>query len=412
MKPEVLIHRLIRRAQQHNRSVGRSRETGLNLAESHLLVELDAQPLLTIGELSTLLMMTQGFTSQLIKNLSKCGLISISSMASDARKKKLSITTKGRGVLKRVDELANESYHRMSRVLSSQEIQSIIWLFRVVADGFGAPRALQRKDEPPYRSEQRRLTRACGFLSDQMFGTPVSSTMWQILGEVTLSPIAPQPGELANLLSLASNSISSIVTDMAERKYLGRRTCGKDRRSVVLYPLPRGERLYSEVESIAAQKIAESLRGMPDHQVTSAVGAFRRFVNDCGEGFPPLLRQQRIEYASAERERQRARGFIAHSLVRDGFAAKIPEHFVSKDSKCYLLRDDNDILAVLEVAADNGVIKCCGWIDTMSPWNLAAFICSSALSGRPTHRDFENCLREFSPLKTYLNARRISRTRA
>lgn len=403
MKLPVAIHRLIRRTQQRNRSVGRSRETGLSLAESHLLIELQAKPDLGIGELATVLNLTQGFVSRLVQDLSKRGLLAVIPEVGHGRRKRLIITDSGSAVIERSDEVANESYRAMVTHLTPAEEQRVVWLFKSIADGMGSAPSIYRASEPIFRVEQRRLTRACGFLSESMFGTSLSSTVWQILGEVALSPVSPQVGELASALSLASNSLSSALRQLEQKGYLRKVPYRGDGRSVVLYPLAAGERLYREVEASAAAQIEQSLSNQSQEKVARAVEAFHHFVNDDAQGLPTIARGLEIVTLDSEDERKLARGFVARALVRENAEAALPEKFVTREEHCFSLQEEGKLVAVLTGDVSSSRITSCGWAETLSPWGLTAFIAATLLRGRATSDAFTKCIRSFGPVQAFVS---------
>lgn len=403
MKLPIAIHRLIRRTQQRNRAVGRSQETGLSLAESHLLIELQAKPDLGIVDLSTVLNLTQGFVSRLVQDLAKRGLLAVMPEVGHGRRKRLVITDSGWALVARSDEVANESYRGMVAHLLPAEEQRIVWLFKSIADGMGSAPSIYRANEPIFRVEQRRLTRACGFLSESMFGTSLSSTVWQILAEVALSPVSPQVGELASALSLASNSLSSAVRQLEQKSYLSKIPYRGDGRSVILSPLAAGELLYREVEARAVGQIEQSLSNHSQEKIARAVEAFHRFVNDDAQGLPTIARGLEIVTIDSEDERKLARGFVARALVRENAETSLPENFVTRGDHCFCLRKGGELVAVLTGDLPSSRITSCGWAETVSPWGLTAFIAATLLRGRATPEAFTKCIRSFGPVQAFVS---------
>jgi DNA-binding MarR family transcriptional regulator len=349
------------------------------MVESHLLIELATTPALGVGELSEVLQLAQGFVSRVVHSLSKRKLLVIKPGDTDSRRRKLVLTPAGHALVSTTDEIANARYYSMIKGVSGADEQRIIWLFKTLADGMGSPSSAHRVGEPVYRIEQRRLSRACGLVSESVFGTGISDTMWQVLGEVVLSPIPPRPGELADLLSIASNSLSSLVSQMVGKGYLRKVARRSDARCIALHPLPAGRALYQEIEATAAKQIEDALRGESAEKVARAVQVFHRFAGDSAQGIPCLASHFLIEKVVSEQARKVARGFIARTLVRENLEDEIPEHLVSGKEECFLLREQGQIRAVLAGDTATGSITSVGWDESVSPWSLAAFIGSALL---------------------------------
>jgi DNA-binding MarR family transcriptional regulator len=347
MKPATAIYRLFRRTQMRNRRVGRSEETGLSLAESHLLIELDSSPGQTITELTTALSLAQGFTSRLVQSLVKRKLITALSDKRDSRRKTLTLTHQGRVLLSKVDEIANSSYHSMIQGLSRGEQEQLTWLAKILADGLGSPASPHRPCEAKFRTHQRRLTRSCGILSESVFGSSLSVTMWQILSEIVLSPVPPNIGELASSLSLAHNSVSSMISQMEQKGYITRTTSLSDGRSVVVQPRAAGERLYYEVEQAATNRIQLALQAHPKDMITQAVKVYHRAMRDDAEGLPTLPPDFSFTEVSSDDERSVVRGFIARSLIKLNAERELPSHFVSRDHECFILWYKGTLFAAL-----------------------------------------------------------------
>jgi DNA-binding MarR family transcriptional regulator len=402
MKPEIAIHRLIRRLQQRNRVVGRSSDIEYSLAEVHVLVELDATPGRGVGELATHLKIDQSFASRLVQGLVRRKLVSAGRESGDARKKRVVLTTVGRNAVRKLDQHADASYRTMLSRISRADEERLVALFRAISDGLGHPEISVRPTEAAYRAEQRRLTRCCGLLGDTVFDSQVSAPVWQVLGEVVLAPVAPQPGELASLLSVAQNSLSSMVTMMEQKKLIQRERVGRDGRAVVLRASHAGEELYQEIEARSAEQIRRALVSVKASDVLEGVEVFRRFLGDCGEDVAPVTAGLKVEPITARDERSLVRGLIARSLVRQGLERYIPEHFVSSSSECVVLRTDEETIAALELDLNSGRILSCGWEDVVSPWGLASFIGEALLRYPAMKRPLKRSCESFEPLKAYL----------
>jgi DNA-binding MarR family transcriptional regulator len=304
--------------------------------------------------------------------------------------------------VRKLDQHANASYRSMVTRISRGDEERIVALFRTISDGLGHPEIVARPTEAVYRAEQRRLTRCCGLLGDTVFDSQVSAAVWQVLGEIVLAPVAPQPGELASLLSVAQNSLSSIVTTMEQKKLIQRERIGRDGRAVVLRALPAGVKLYQEIEARSAEQIRRALASAKASDVLEGIEVFRRFLGDCGEDVAPVAADLRVESVISRGERSVVRGLIARSLVRQGLEHYIPEHFVTASSECVVLRAADAPIAALELDLGTGKILSCGWEDSVSPWGLASFIGEVLLRYPTMKRPLKRSCESFEPLTAYL----------
>lgn len=403
METSILLHRLVRRLQQRNRLVGRSIETGLSLPESHFLVELDGHPSITISEMSERLRVDQSFASRLATSLEDQGHITTVRDPSDSRRKMLSITASGRDTIKRIDKTANAHYERMATHLSAHEIRQLVWLFKAVADGCKIPPSVVRATEPQYRAEQRRFTRACRLLGDSVFGLSVSTSVWQVLGEVVLAKSPPSVGELASLLSVAQNSLSSAATSMVNRKLVSRESSKKDKRTVLLHPTVIGKRLYNKIETHAAELFTEALRNQEFKKIESAVTTFQKFLQDSGSGITPLTDSYEVEQARDEGAKNRSRGLIARSYVRDEVEGSLPERIASSRHNTWMLRQDQRLIAVIDIDPESKSITSSGWEESVSGWTLRSFLNHIYRTNHISPLDAENLERSCKYLYEKIN---------
>jgi DNA-binding MarR family transcriptional regulator len=231
-----------------------------------------------------------------------------------------------------------------------------------------------RPTEVQYRAEQRRLTRACGLLGDSIFGLPISTSVWQVLSEVVLAQSPPSVGELASLLSVAQNSLSSAATNLVNRKLISRESCTKDKRTVLLRPTSAGKRLYSKIESHAETMFIQALKNEDKQKIQSAVSIFQKFLGDSGEGIAPLADSYEVQPANEVKAKCDCRGLIARSYVRDGRECSIPEVVASAANKTWMLKYEQKIVAVIDVDQEGKQITSSGWEEDVSGWILQSFL--------------------------------------
>lgn len=377
--PHQKIFRLIRRLQQINRFVGRAEHTGLSPAETHFLIELHASPERSISELAELLGIDQSFGSRISQALSKRKLIRSEASSSDARRKILSLTLSGEGLIRTIDDVANHRYRELAKGISSHDLNRLVILFGKLGDEYDQPPGIRRGTEPPFRVEQRRVTRGFGLLGERVFGSRLTSSQWQLLAEVVLGIVPPQPTELARLLTLAQNSLSAVAVGLEKERLIVRRSRSSDKRSVTLHPLQMGIDLYNEIEAEAVVRFRRALKDETKDSLDHAIGVLERYVGGCLSIAPSLPPEFRCEQITVHSERQKARGFVLRELVQAGYEDDLPDRFIAPESHIFTLNQNGQVVALLEVSQALNKLKTStivmgGWRSDVSPWVMMGFV--------------------------------------
>jgi len=397
----VQIHRLFRRLQQRNRFVGRVQLTGLSPVETHFILELAADQRRSISELSTLLRIDQSFGSRIAQMLCKRKLLSASSMRGDGRRKSLTVTSHGRAVIRAIDAVANDLFYDLAAPLSTKDMGSLVQLYRMIADGYQHPPAILREGELEYRAEQRRITRCLGLLGEHVFESDLSATSWQLLAEAVLCPVAPQPTELAALLSLAQNSLTSVIATLEQEKLIKRVPRKDDKRAVTIHPLPAGIRLYHKIEEAAARRLQDALQHLGADVVRNYLRVFRAFLRERDTVTPPLPSHLSFRSLEGGSSLAQARGLVARCLVMRNTEHLLPERLFSCGHSAFGLFDGAHLVAVAESAADAPGVIAAGWSPDVSPWVLLGFIGRVHIATTPDDALFSTSFVQFAPLREH-----------
>lgn len=404
--PYLKIHRLLRRLQQKNRFVGRVAHSGLTPIETHFLIELQADPSRDLKNLSSLLGIDQSFGSRVGKALHQKGMLLAKPDRHDKRRKGLSITKKGDSVISVVDIRANELIENFSRGLSKTEQQSVVDLFRRIADGYGHPAGIRRKHETPYRVEQRRLTRCMGLIGEDVFGSGLSSLSWQTLAEIVLSPIPIQPTELALLLGVAQNSVSTVLGSLEKRGFIRRNVNSRDRRSSTLQPLSAGIHFYRSIEERAEREIQKALGQGSKSKIQRDADVLAKFVGEEDAILPPLLPGYQLKKLEDVATVRQARGFVLRTLVALEYEEHAPETILAEKNELFGLWQEHDLVAVVEVSSVSKKVVLASWQKEITPWILLGLIGKIHMLARPHTslqvKDFVS----FLPLRQILSSER------
>ncbi len=348
--------------------------------------------------------MNKSSCSRIAQSLAGQGLIKSAPAASDSRRKVFTITDKGTTLIKKIDSVSNAAIDEYASRVTDAELKKLVLAMRRIADGYGHPVGVRRAGEPEYRVEQRRVTRCFGLLGDHVFGSELSSSQWQALSEIVLSPYPPRTNELADLLGLAQNSLSSIVDFLEKRRYVSRKSWHGDKRVTVLVPRREGIHAASVIEERAAQDLKHSLRDCSSAQVAEAVDILGRFVGDSDPLLPPLLPGYELAELVSAAERAAGRAFAVRSLVTQGLDNEIPETLVPQSARNFILSRDGEIECLIQIGGgqDGAAIEFGAWSANFTPWKFAGminridFTCAVSV-----HVPLEKRVR-FNPIKEFL----------
>jgi DNA-binding MarR family transcriptional regulator len=365
------MHHLFRRLLQKNRFVRKLTHTGLSRAEVHTLIEVEADPSLTLGRLVPMFGIDQSTLSRLIKGMVAKSLVDVTTSTSDKRAKQLTITHKGRQAIQTIDSVAGALFHQFAERISQREQNDLATFFTTIADHHKQPQVPARKGEDRLRVEQRRLTRAFGILSPRVFGTSFPASQWHVLSEVCSRSYAPTPSELALLLGMPLNSLSEITRKLEAQGLLRKVFDKSDSRRVHLKATKRGIQQHEQLEATAASHLRDALSKIPTERVERYIDILTRYIGE-GEAslnvmnsLPGDLRVRPLESPS---ELRAARTFAIIESVRLGNVGLLPETIISSNSHVFALEDfhkaEGATKAVLEFTKDKQ-----GFSLTLAAWS-------------------------------------------
>lgn len=399
-----LLHRLFRRLQQKNRFVGRVPYSGLTGAETHFLIELQADNSRSIADLASLLRLNQSSCSRIAKALENQKLLTVSPSREDSRKKVLCITKKGEALIDTIDSVSRVTLAGYGERVTANELKKLVRALEHIADGYEHPPGVQRPGEPEYRVQQRRVTRCFGLLGDNVFESDLSSSQWQALSEVVLSPVTPRTTELAELLNLAQNSLSSVIDTLEKRKLVARAKHPLDGRIILLEPEVEGTRLVRQIEEKAVADLRRGLREYRTAHIVELVDIVSRFVGEANPSLPPLLPGYEVKEVLTPAERGKARAFAVRQLVEQGLEETVPESLVGADSRNFWLSYQGIVEAVLEhkPTRHSHSVVFAAWSTRVSPWVLTGAINRIDFLLKNRGADVVNDRSMFRPLKNFL----------
>lgn len=374
------LHHLLRRLLQRNRFVRQAAHTSLSLTETYVLLELDAAPDHTITALGRLLGVDQGYVSRTVQGLVKHGLLTLESSEQDRRQKVIGITKAGKRMLRRIDRIAGFLFDKYLAVLSAGEVQRLTRYFRQLADGFHEEVGTPRPGEHPFRVEQRRLTRCLGVLKKKVFGSSLSVSQWLSLAEICARKQALTPKELSRLLTIAPNSLTSLLDGFENAGYVKRSASQHDSRSVLVNSTAAANKLMRDLESKAVAELQRALQGLPFGELEDFITLLDKFVGTWAHPTQALPGDYEVRRIRDEDELRKARAFAVRETVRCQNEGHLTGRLLAESSAVYGLHhliDNNDQLsAVAEVWRENTqqILGFVAWSRGVSRTTLQSFL--------------------------------------
>ena len=377
LKHCTTLHRLFRRLQQKNRFVGPVEHSGLTPLETHFLIELQADPERSIADISDLLAIDQSSGSRIASSFEKNGYVTTTAVAHDSRKKQLLLTKTGTGKINQIDSFADQLIDSFASNITKNEFKKLTTLLRLIGNGYGAPAAIRRVKENSFRAEQRRATRCFGLLGDSVFDSGFTATRWQALAEICLAPAAPQVTELALLLGVKQNSLTTVVDSLVKEELIYRTHSTHDRRASVLIATEAGRTRYNEIEKHATRSIKKGLSKQPSDALKKYVDIVRRFIGEHDATLPPLLPDFAIHKHRSPNDKRQARAFTARTFVKQNREQELPESFFSSNNESFSLLRAGKTVAMLELQSSKSSVPkilFASWDNAITPWVLTGFL--------------------------------------
>lgn len=357
------IHRLFHKMAQGNRAIGSSLPGGLSLVQNQMLVELDADKQRTLRDLEGLLKLDQSSISRLASGLERDGFLKRIADPQDARRYQLSLTAAGRRIIAATDKMADQKLEELCSALTRPESSELLNYFRKLGDGLDEPRAIPRLEEHPMRSEQRRLARAVGLLSDSYMKSGLAVTHWHLMEEVCSNHQTLHVKALSERIGLAKNSVSTIVAQLQRKQLLKKVPNKQDARSVYVVPTVKGSELFKQLEKKAAQLIESALIKFSATEAQRFCDLLKRFVLAGDKVWVELIEGGKFCYARTAKDRAVARKFLVLSGVRVRDALFLPEVLFGQNQINVLFKLNDEIKAAFQFEQSKASMRltCAGW---------------------------------------------------
>jgi DNA-binding MarR family transcriptional regulator len=345
------LHRALASLLMKNRFIRKLTHTGLSRAEVHILIEIQARGESTVKILQQLLNMDQSSISRLVMNLVKRGLVKTVSSKADRRTKLLNLTAEGIKTIDQIDQVAGAVFETFASRLSKVERSELLVFFKSIADWYGQPGCPTREGESDVRMEQRRMSRALGVLSQNIFASELSSSQWFVFREIAYSAYPLNPKTLSERQGIAQNSLSIVLEKLEGLKYIKRDQALHDSRYIELTVTEFGKRRLNLMENKSAEDLACIFKSFSKKEAEQLLKIVLRYIGQDTttelSAFPANFTLKKILQS---KERNRARAFAFVELVQRGHAEFAPSRMLAEGSYVFGLFDrDEKLQAICEI---------------------------------------------------------------
>lgn len=345
------LYNLFRLFQQANRFVTKDLGTSLGITESFLLIELDSVRERTAQDLCYLLKVDKSVVSRNLHALMSRGYVKAVRSDQDRRSNMLEVTPKGKKFLERYDELSNEVMLSHLSLLSRDEQDKLVAIFRHYADNTDAGPGLLREKDLPFRVEVRRMTRVLGMLKKTFMDSPLNTAQWQVLAELDESNGKISYVEIAKKLTAPASSISTIVGILESKGCVARASRGRGRHPNEISVTKKGSDVLRGIEETYCAHIANALAGLPDSDLHALEDLLQNYLGLSGVVAREGSREIRL--IETEQERKRARAFLVENLILFRKHLDLPDIIMAEDSWCWAMYDDQNVLQAVAETRKN-----------------------------------------------------------
>lgn len=249
------LHRALREFPRYNQFITDAHALPLSLVESHVIVELDCSPGITVGELGQILNYDLPALSKCLHSLTKRGIVTARPDQHDKRIRRLALSRAGAELLRAFDQLADgqlSSFNRYAK-LTPREIRHVRDVLRQLADALCAPLSSSREGENPLRSSIRRLTRSFGLLGGRAMNMRLNALEWQLLLTVCEHSGRFTPSDLTGLLKVHKVALSLALKHLAKEGFTSKRRDRNDSRVYYVTATAKGFAAVKGIEDAAAR---------------------------------------------------------------------------------------------------------------------------------------------------------------
>lgn len=318
----------------------------LGITESSALQEVIAcADGITSAELSRALLLSSVKISRLIKSMLHDGLIK-----RELHGSRLVIVATERGsniffdAHKNTQRIFSAAYERIPAAGREAFIESI----RNFCDDMGAVEATTLPSDPPLMNEVRRLTRVCGFLSRDAFGSGRSPLEWHVLNIIHKQPERASAAMLAVTLGTSHTTMTTVLNRLEKWGWVKRQLSQSDARARRLSLTEQGLAELLRVEQFGVALIERGLKRMKASRLEQFVHYFRAYTGTTEDderiSIGNTFSIGRLRLA----ELIEARCFVIEQRLKQDMLEEIPGYLLNDEHLNFAIRKGTEVVAVFE----------------------------------------------------------------
>lgn len=342
------IFRLVMELQKRNRAVAPWR--GLTIGMYHALKEVSLIDGSSIEDLAGRLSLHRSTVARSLSKMQRMKLVTAIPREGNGRAAQhFSITSKGGKYLEDGDTEADQFLTEMCTDFSKSEVNRLAYFWTATGSGLGIINPKRAAKEHPLRAPQRHLTRACGLLSDSLFGGEVSLTQWHTLARLFLAPEGIQIRAWAADLRITEGALAPLLSRMEQSDLVQRDSAAarKSGRSITL--TRKGRDVFLTLEHQALLRMTKALESFSLEDLQEYFSLMSRLVygwtqgslSSCGMVLPRRIPKGDV--------RQIFRAFLIRQLVRMKAAESVPEKLLPEDRICMSFSQGEKVHAVFQL---------------------------------------------------------------
>jgi len=321
----------------------------LSLNESHVLGEIRRGHSVTAGDICRRLVLEKSIASRLLASLEERGFLASRPSATDRRVKHLCLTAAGERIFARDNELRNRQVQQTLAELSEREQTQLASYLRRMAESVKASEIMPEPDDPPAKNEIRRLTRALGFLGDDLLGTGLSVQKCQVLSLLAASPEGASMASLKEELPYETSMLSRLVSAFQSQRLVSKSAPVYDRRFVHLRLTAGGYSRHTRMLQAGSARISRILGRESADSLREFTNLLEKFLSG-NRLFNGIHVPGGSEIVQLRREHmlREARRFLVEELVRSNRHHLLSEHLLARGSLCFGRYESGELTAVAE----------------------------------------------------------------
>jgi DNA-binding MarR family transcriptional regulator len=351
---ETFAH-AVRRFQARNCFVTQNIADHFGLLESHVVIEISADPDIELRELAVRLNISRESLRGVVGRLRRKGVIRPTSAQMDRRATALRLTAKGSRMVSEDDERADERMRIFEKAIGAAGIDALTTFCERVGRNQTTAQPAARANEHRLRRSVRWFTRAVGLFEDNLFhSTRLKTLDWYILSELSQNRRTVLARDLAAELAARKNTVSVAITKLEERGLLNR-TPGPDAREKILQLTDAGRATARDGLKHAVSVYRQALLGFSLDEVRQFGTLVSRMIGAHYPIYEVIVRPRiTVRVARTGGDLALAREFIVTCMHRDNTLRSMHHIVAPPDGITVIALVEENFCGAMDVLKNNG----------------------------------------------------------